>query len=414
MNVTRIDACRSCGHRDLATVLDLGNLAVSDFIEPGQSLDRAPLELVRCTSCELVQLRHTVDRDRLYRTYHYRSGVNETMVAALKDVADEAMKLVPLDYGDVVLDIGCNDGTLLRHFPNHVRKIGIDPSDVATDAQQFDPFATSLVRDFFPPKGQHVPHKCKIITAIACFYDVDDPNAFIREAKRWLHDDGVLIVQFQDLVSMVNKNAFDNICHEHLTYWDYNAVSDLIERHALQITGIAFPSINGGSIRFVIQHHNASRVSLPKAYSFNLRSFAARIEALKHDTLRFLHEAKRTGKTVIGYAASTKANTLLQYYGIGPDLIEAFMERSPHKWGKTTVTGIPIISEDEGRERNPAFLFVGAWQFADAFAKREHALLERGTQLVVPLPTLRLMGVADHADFQPKDLASSVGVESFT
>lgn len=393
MNVREITACRSCGSPDITTVLDLGNLAVSDFTESCEG-DRAPLELVRCAACTLVQLRHTVDRDALYRTYWYRSGVNETMVAALADVVADATRRVVLEPGDAVMDIGCNDGTLLGFYPKDVHRIGFDPSDVARDAWLAKDFDYDLVRSFFPYERQHKPRLCKVITAIACFYDVDDPNTFLSEAKRWLHPEGVLVLQFQDLHGMARANGFDNICHEHLGYWTEGSLDPLLTAHDLHTSTVQRVPINGGSLRITIKH-GAARIPLRASPSPDMAKFARTVEHLKAETRCLLQIYRGQGKTVLGYAASTKANTLLQYYGIGPDLVSAFMERDRRKWGKKTVTGIPIIGEEEGRAMNPAFLFVGAWQFADAFAQRERALLETGTRLIVPLPHLRLVGAQE-------------------
>lgn len=396
MNVREITSCRGCSASALVPVLDLGNLAVSDFVTDETTVERAPLALVRCAECGLVQLQHTVDRDRCFKTYHYRSGVNETMVAALRDVARDAETRVVLNPGDAVLDIGCNDGTLLRQFPKGVRKIGFDPSDVAREAWVSKDFDFDLVRDFFPTQRQHKPIPCKIVTAIACFYDLDNPGLFLAEAKRWLHPDGVLVIQLQDLGAMVRANAFDNVCHEHLTYWTPRTLQAIALKHGLSIAAVRHVDVNGGSLRFTLRHAGAAGVRVfgrtDGERPGDLEAFARTIGRLKEETGSLLEIYRRQGKRVLGYAASTKANTLLQFYGLGPAHIEAFMERSPHKWGKRTVTGIPIISEEEGRAMNPAFLFVGAWQFADAFARREAALLTNGTKLIVPLPMLRLVG----------------------
>jgi len=397
MLVRRIDACRACGDRRLEEVLDLGNLAISDFLEPGQEVvDRAPLTLVRCALCGLVQLRDTVDRDRLYRTYHYRSGVNETMLAALEDVVDDAMSRVDLETGDAVLDIGCNDATLLGRYPNWTRRIGYDPSDVALEAWRGHSFRYDLVRDYFPTRRQHIPVPCKIVTAIACFYDVDDPGAFLDEARRWLHPEGVLVLQFQDLESMVLANAIDNVCHEHLTFWGPLPLGRLLQERGLRMVDASPRAVNGGSIRVTIRHGrsvapNWGTHDVWRAGDWSLDQFAARVVRNKALTLRYLERLRRAHKRVYGIAASTKWGTLSQYYGIGPELVQAIGERSPHKVGKRTVTGIPIISEEQMRQDRPDYLLCCAWGFADAFAQREAELLAGGTRMIVPLPYPRIV-----------------------
>lgn len=395
--VRRITACRACGDAKLDPVLDLGNLAISDFLEPGQEAERAPLELVRCGGCGLVQLRHTVHRDRLYTAYHYRSGVNQVMVDALYDVAIDTLEPSNLAPGDTVLDIGCNDGTLLRHYARiapGTRRIGFDPSDVARDAWLARDFDYDLIRDYFPTTRQHAPTLCKIVTAIACFYDVDDPGRFLDEVKRWLHPEGVLVLQLQDLGAMIDAGAVDNVCHEHVTYWDESSLVDLAERHDLLVQTVSPHPINGGSRRFVFRHAAAAHpgwLSVTAVEPEALAVFAERVRVNKHETVALLERLKAAGKTVYGIAASTKFNTLSQFYGIGPDLITAIGERSPAKVGKYTVTGIPIVSEQAMRDAKPDYLFVCAWGFADAFAEREKDLLAQGTRLIVPLPSVRVV-----------------------
>ena len=397
LTVVERTTCRSCAGDVLEPVLDLGNLAVSDFVtDPAAEPDRAPLELVRCFRCGLVQLRHSVERDRLYRTYHYRSGTNETMVAALKDVVDAARRIVELRPADWVLDIGSNDSTLLDQYPAWVRTVGFEPSDVrTTEGRHF------VVHDYFPPAKYPVaPKQAKIITAVAMFYDLDDPGAFLEEVKRWLHPQGVLVVQLQDLDAMLRCNGFDNICHEHVTYWTEATLGYLLHRHGLRISHSERVKINGGSTRFYVRWGTdpADDYVDDEGDRRKLREFAAKTEALKYDTFRLLAQLRAEGHTVYGIAASTKFNTLAQYYGLGPELIHAIGERSRFKWGKYTVgTNIPIISEEALRAARPAFLFCCAWQFAEAFAERERALLAQGTKLIVPLPTLRVVGV-DGAD----------------
>lgn len=402
--VRTISRCRSCGSDRLEDVLSLGNLCISDFVtDPTAEPDRAPLTLVYCVDCTMVQLRDTADRDRLYRTYYYRSGVNETMVAALKDVVDDALGRVILERADWVLDIGANDGTLMLQYGHRcIHRMGVEPSkDMVRIAEGTD--AGVVVEAYFPLKNPFswmsvFGGPAKIITSIAQFYNVDNPNEYVAAVKDFLHPDGVWIVQFQDLASMLRCNGVDNVCHEHITYPSRQSMTHLLRRHGLAIDTWSEHAVNGGSLRLVVKHEGKARqqAAVPETdqgWRRALQVFAAKTEANKYDVLSKLHLLKTQGWRVFGYAASTKANTLLQYYGIGPDLIEAFAERSPEKWGRYTVgTNIPIVSEDAMRLAKPDALLVGAWQFADAFARRESAMLAAGTRMIVPLPRLHTLG----------------------
>ncbi len=401
-----IAVCRACGSDRLEEVLDLGNLAISDFPLPGAGEpDRAPLTLVQCQDCTLVQLRHTVDRDRLYRNYYYRSGTNESMVRALQEIVEEATRRVPLDIGDEVLDVGCNDGTLLDCYPKGIKTTGCEPARVLAD--EAEEKGHYIHTGFFPLiGGVRWPSYPRIITSIAMFYDVDDPNAFVAAIKQCLHPDGIWIVQFQDLHHMLACNAFDNICHEHLTYWSIRPLRMLLERHGLRIDGASHNATNGGSIRLIVRHGPVRQPDPPGRYqctetAIRLRGFAQKVTGLSLYTWGLLDRLKAQGKAVLGYAASTKANTLLQYYGIGPDLLPAIADRNPEKWGRQTVTGIPIISEEEMRERRPDYLVALAWHFLDGFRRREADFEARGGRWIVPLPHLVIVGGDDDASLQP-------------
>ena len=389
-----ISNCRACGSARLETVLDLGNLAVSDFPAlASEQEDRAPLTLVVCLDCSLVQLRHTVERDRLYRDYWYRSGTNESMVASLRDVVDDAVRRVGLRDDEAVLDIGANDGTMLRLFPAGAYRYGFEPSNLAGEAREG---TDGIFRDYFPPAWPAF-RQFKVITSIAMFYDLEEPGAFVKAIKDWLHPRGVWLVQFQDLAAMLGCNGFDNICHEHLTYWGQDAFLALLAQHGLCVEDVTYNQTNGGSVRYAIRH-GKQRIAAPSygdvfAQAWALAEFGRKVETLKERTRVMLQRIRAAGQTVLGYGASTKGNTTLQYYGITADLLPAIAERNPDKWGKVTAgTHIPIISEQEMRERRPDYLFVLPWHFIDGFVQREAAFLAGGGRFIVPLPELRVVG----------------------
>lgn len=387
-----IKKCRACESDRLEMVLDLGALCISDFAGGGKP-DRAPLALVQCCDCTLVQLAHTVDRDRLYRRYWYRSSTNESMVAALRDVVNDATTHVTLGYPDAVLDIGANDATLLKMYPTAIKRIGFEPATTFAHDRDWMSDGDAWVSTYFPGSSWIESVPCKIITSVACFYDVDDPNAFVAAIKEWLHPNGIWVCQMMGLEQMLEKNAFDNICHEHLCYWSEWNFSALLSRHGLYVADVSYNAINGGSVRYIVKHGGSSSHN-QGVRDLHLSDFAGKVHRLREDTLRTLDQLKADGVSLLGYGASTKGNTLLQYYGIGPDLIPAIADRDPSKWGKFTVgTHIPIISEKDMRDRLPDYLFVLPWAFIDAFKKRERPFLWRGGQFILPLPELKTVGL---------------------
>jgi NDP-4-keto-2,6-dideoxyhexose 3-C-methyltransferase len=390
--VKTITACRSCGSGTLDEVLDLGTHAVSDFYAtvPVDEL-RAPLCLVQCGVCGLVQLTHSVSRDRLYKDYWYRSGLNPAMVAALKDVVEDAMGRVTLGSGDAVLDIGANDGTLLDQYSSgDLLRIGIEPSNIGAQMRG----KHTWVNRFYPIRF-FLDQPFKIITSIAMFYDLDDPNAFVKAIAEDLHPEGVWVNQMMDLDQMLAANAFDNICHEHVGYWSIPDFYRIVDRHSLHIEAMTANTVNGGSLRTIVKHGQESKHKIQPNYRERLTFFRHDLHHLREQCLAFLEDCRYNGKTVLGYGASTKGNTLLQYYGIDSDLLPAIAERNPDKVGKLTAgSHIPIISEVEMREREPDYLLVLPWSqpFLDGFLERERALIAQGTRLVAPLPTFRVIG----------------------
>lgn len=370
-------------------MLDLGNPYISDFLRPGEDGDRAPLLMARCESCTLVQTRHTVNPERLFRHYWYQSGVNETMVAALRDVVEDACSKVNLERNDAVMDIGANDGTLLRQYPVDAFKIAVEPARGFRD--QLTSAADLVYSDFFPM--ERLPGlQPKVITSIACFYAVDEPHAFVAAIKKLLHPEGVWMVQLQDLASVLRDRAFDYFCHEHLALYSLHSFERLIHEHGLEIVDWSTNDTNGGSLRITVMHGNRLTTSVrPEDEGQQWVEFATAIQNLRADTVSLLTRLKSLGKRVGGLAASTKANTLLQFYGIGPELLPWIADRSAFKHGLRTVgSGIPIVSEEWARDQHPDYYLALAWHFLDSFQRREAAFLNRGGVIIAPLPELAL------------------------
>lgn len=391
--------CRACGS-SMYSILDLGLIVPSDFLRPDQPDPAAlPLDLCLCDTCGLVQLRHTADPDALFRQYWYRSGINETMRAELADIVQAAMSYVgPLKYSDTVVDVGANDGTLLSFYQRgSCHRIAYEPAFNLFSALQ--PHADVVVSDFFPGTRGLSATSVKVLTSIAMFYDLDDPRAFIAEVDRILTEDGVWILQFQDLAQMVEAGAFDNICHEHLCYYSLYSFAALLAGTNLRVADVERRAINGGSLRIVVRRlpyptrpavldllGQEIPVSTPQA----VEKFAWRAAMTAAQIRNLVQQATSLGPVDL-YAASTKSATLLQYAFLGGFLRQA-VERTPEKVGLVTSgTRIPIVSEETWRADPAPVTLIGAWQFADTFQWRESAYLADGGTFLVPLPTPRLV-----------------------
>ena len=389
--------CRVCGGT-LEDVLSLGDIAPSAFPESGEATERFPLDLTVCSDCGLAQLRHTLNLDQSFRQYWYKSGLNLTMVKALADVVTCARQHVSLNDGDVALDIGCNDGTLLSMLPRGVLRVGFDPAlNLAESAR---PHCHYFINDFFESgKYPAALPLAKLITTIAMFYDLEDPRSFVADIDSVLHPNGVWVVQMMDFESMLTQRAFDNICFEHLIYYTLADLRNLIKPFGLEVFHVSHNLTNGGSLRAMIGYKGQHPVSPYAGVSMlrddkrqNLRDFVASIEHTRTALRGFITEQVANGKTVYAMGASTKGNTILQYFGLDHTLIHRAAEVNRDKWGlRTVATGIPIESELSCLEDRPDFFLVLPWHFIEDFIRRNQAYLNQGGAFIVPLPQPRVI-----------------------
>jgi hypothetical protein len=412
--------CRICGCEHLAQVLSLGHQRISGaFADPNgkQPVQRAlPLELVRCDmtrdqqACGLIQTRHTVPGSILYSSYWYRSGVNRTMTENLHGIAQEIEEIVPLEAGDLVVDIGCNDGTLFDGYRSkQLRYLGFDPSDVARYAVEK---GYDVVGDFYSLEAlrrRRPDQKAKAITSIAMFYDLEQPRSFVVDVAEALAEQGIWVIELHYLPAMLEKNAFDGIVHEHLEYYSLAVIERLIGEEGLEVVSAELNEINGGSIRAFIGHkgshersaEQAERLQDLRVAEFEMaldspepyEAFRQRVEGVRDDLIATCRTVRDEGKTIHVYGASTKGNTILQYAGIDASLIPAAADRNPDKWGSETIgTMIPIISEEDSRAAQPDYYLALPWHFLDEFIEREAEFLARGGRFIVPLPEVRILG----------------------
>lgn len=402
MFYTEQHECRICGY-GLDPILDLGSIHPSAFLKVGEVVpEKVPLVLVKCSNpaCGLVQLAHTVDLDSLYEKYYYQSGINSSMVKALGDIVEEARKLVSLRPGDVVCDIACNDLTLLSFYPNGVIRVGFDPAKNLPHKTEIEHF----IHDYFtggefPFEGQ----QARIVTSIAMFYDLPDPVQFTRDVSGILHPDGVWILQLNDLASMIKLNAVDAICHEHLEYYSVSDIMKLVAICGLSVFRIEHNDVNGGSLRFYIAHdgyrHIEKSVGLFLAQDRqylsspegSLEAFALRVQEGKRVLTSWLKLMVDSGSSIYGLAASTKGNTLLQFFDIHYPTLDVILDKNPDKYGTFAIGSmVPIIDEQIGLEHQPDYLLVLAWGFLPFFLKSMKEYMKKGGILIVPLPEPRI------------------------
>lgn len=401
-----ITHCRICGTDTLTEVLNFGEQFLSSSFVKDNSKEelanvRVPLSVLLCGTCGLVQLRETVDRDLMYRSYFYRSGVNPMMRDALADVTRDIKAHASLKEGDSVLDIGCNDGTMLTYFPITMRRIGMDPAQ-NINRNSLDPSIT-VIQDYFSAEKARAANDgnlFKSVSSIAMFYDLDDPNQFVSEVKSVLAPGGTWCVQLSYLATTVQTMNFYDICHEHLLYYSLRTLKYLMEQHGLKIIDASLNDVNGGSLRFFAVHSDDARQASPAfreiekteelldlAEGATYERFNASIQNLKRITIDFIESEKKAGGLVVGLGASTKGNVLLQYFGITKDTLPVISDRYAEKVGLRTLgTDIRVVSEEEARDMKPSAMLVLIWFFKEELLKRERQYLEDGGKLFFPMP----------------------------
>lgn len=407
---TAINGCRVCDSPRLEQVIDLGYQYVSDFVASNGDSPKAPLELVRCLSCGLVQLRHTFSRKSLYRHYWYRSGISPTMRKALANIVSRACEIAKPTRGDLVIDIGCNDGTLLRSYniPG-LSLIGFEPAEnLIADARKGTEW---IFNDFFKAsalKQRFGERKARIITSVAMFYDLEDPNSFVTDVAKILAPDGVWVVQQNYLVAMLEENGFDNIGHEHLEYYSLGTMQSLLRRNSLEVFEVETNDVNGGSIRTFICHKGQytirNSVTQLEKHEAQLalgehtmyQKFATNIGKIRSELYEFIVGEIGQGRTVYVYGASNRGNTILQYCGLDHSLIRKATDANPEKWGRKTVgTLIPIVSKDEARKDKPDYFLILPHHFLEEIKNDEREYLESGGKFIVPLPEFRIVTSGD-------------------
>jgi hypothetical protein len=403
-------------------LLELGEHYISDFLNLSESHEnrkKYSLDLYLDPIIGVPRLKTSAPLDSMYGKYWYRSGINTSMTNQLKEIVSQSCSRIKYNKNDIWLDIACNDGTLLKFVPDDFIKIGIDPAD--DSYYQESSKVAKVVQDYFSKeaynKTGYGDKKCKIITLIAMFYDIENPAPVIKDLYDILDDNGLLILQLSYTPLMLNQLAFDNICHEHMYYYSLSTIKKIFNDNGFDIVDCELNDTNGGSFRVSLQKNIAEKSSFGTApmrdvcnfrvesllsvekEKYNINSleiwenFNKRLINLKEQTVSFIKSEKRNGKKIYGYGASTKGNTLLQYFGLDYTLIDAIAEKSTYKFGlKTVGTNIPIISEDEMRSKKPDYLLILPWHFIDEFEKKESEFIKNGGKLIVPCPSFKIIG----------------------
>ena len=406
-----IKKCRICGNSNLDSIINLGNQSLTGIFPKNKTEDvpKFPLELIKCDEnnggCGLLQLKHKGDLSLMYgKDYGYRSGLNKSMVNHLNNIVKKILNICELKENDLIIDIGSNDSTLLRAYPQNLNLVGIDPTGIKF--KKYYPEHIDLITDFFPSKqlGEKYPNKkAKIITSIAMFYDLEDPLRFMQEVYNNLEEEGIWVFEQSYMPLMIDNLAYDTICHEHLEYYRLQQIKWMADKIGFKIIDVEFNDTNGGSFLVIIAKKDSiykerrklieEILTKEKDKKFHTLEpylkFKGLVSKHKKEFINLLNNLKSKGKTVFGYGASTKGNVILQYCDITEKELPYILEVNTNKFGSYTPgTKIHIISEEEGKRLSPDYLIVFPWHFKKMIIEKEKSYIEEGGKFIFLLPEI--------------------------
>ncbi|HKK71102.1 MAG TPA: class I SAM-dependent methyltransferase [Candidatus Krumholzibacteria bacterium] len=402
--------CRSCGSASLDSILDLGVTPLADGMRRDDQLSKPeptfPLEVVFCHDCSLMQIDETVDPELLFAAdYPYFSSFSRYLLEHSKKNVEELIEARGLGAGSFVIELASNDGYLLKNYVDHgIPVLGIDPVEgVAKAAEKIG--VPTRVAFFGATVGRELAEEGKradVVHANNVLAHVADTNGFVAGLHHILKDDGVGVIEFPYVRDLIDHVEFDTIYHEHLCYFSVTAVDKLLRRHDLYLNDVKWLPIHGGSLRLFVQRFedvgdNVKRMlAEEKEHGVDrleyYRDFSERVQYLRESLLGLLKALKAGGKTIAAYGAAAKGSTLINYVGIGPDLIDWVCDRNVHKQGLYMPgQDVPIVSPDAIREKKPDYLLLLPWNLETEIVAQEKEFRDAGGRFIIPVPAPRIV-----------------------
>ncbi len=405
-------SCRSCGANLRDTFVDLGRSPLANSYLKAEQLKEPeplyPLHAYVCGECFLVQLELLAEPQEIFSDYAYFSSYSDSWIEHARVYADGVSKRFGLNGQSWVVEIASNDGYLLQFLVEKgIAVLGIEPAANVAQAAIKKGIPT-LVRFFDADTARELAsdgRRADLIIGNNVLAHVPDLNGFVRGMKILLHDKGVITLEFPHLMRLMEENQFDTIYHEHFSYFSLGTIRQCFERHGLQIFDVDELPTHGGSLRVYAGHESdisktrSARVDdlLAREQEAGLTNlerylaFGEQVKETKRKLVNFLIAAKQNGKSVIGYGAPAKGNTLLNYCGVGKDLIDYTVDRSPHKQGHFLPgTRIPIFSPDRIKETMPDFVLILPWNLQDEIMDQMKYIRQWNGRFVVPIPEVRV------------------------
>lgn len=405
--------CRTCGEKTLRTFLSLGPMPIPNgFLKKEQLTDGEayfPLDVAFCENCGLMTLAHVVRPDIMFRNYVYIPGTSKTMVDHFGEMARNQVRRFKLNKDSLVIDIGSNDGTLLKQFKSQeVKVLGIDPAkNIAEEATKQgietvgEFFSESLAKKIVKDRGQ-----ASLMTGTNVVAHINDLVDLMKGVDVLLEKDGVFIGEFPYLVNLIEDGEFDTIYHEHLSYFSVRSLLALAERVDMEVFDAIRTSVHGGSIQVFFKKKSSTKekilpsvaelVAVEKSKKLDtiqpFRDFAERTYKKKEELLKLLKELKSQGKNIVGYGAAAKGNVLTNFFRVGPDLLDYIVDSIPYKQGMFTPgLHIPIYAENRLLKDQPDYTLILAWNFADEIVKKNTEYTKRGGKFIITVPEVKII-----------------------
>ncbi len=405
-------ACRSCGNKELAPILSLGNMPLANALLTTRQLNEPektyPLDLVFCPRCTLVQITETVPPEILFREYFYFSSVSDTILESARELAERMIEKRDLGPTSLVVEIASNDGYLLKNYVKRgIPVLGIEPAlniakvarenGIETIAEFFDEnLAKKLLAD---SKAADVIHANNVVAHVANLHSV------VAGIATLLKEDGIAIIENHYVKDLIDHTEFDSIYHEHLCYYSATSFKNLFERHGLELAAVEHIPVHGGSLRVFFQRADSPRdykKTSTQSFLQNeqewvgdfefYKDFGAKVEKLRKDLLALLKKLKGEGDRIAVYGASAKSTTLLNYFGIGKETIDYVVDRSPAKQGRFTPgTHLEIFAPEKLMKDRPDYTLLLAWNFANEVLAQQDAYRKAGGRFIIPIPELQIV-----------------------
>lgn len=403
--------CILCAERSVEEFLDLGSTALANKFISKEDIEaeepKFPLKVGFCHNCHHVQLTEQVPPHAMFDHYLYISSASETLKNHLWDLSDKISARCHLGADDLVIDIGCNDMTLLHGFKRYgVRTLGVDPAQNLAEltAQNGIERCTALFNLETAKRVVERWGKASVITATNTFPHIQDLQDFIGGIKTALRPGGTFVIEAHYLLDLVEQVAFDTIYHEHVSYWALTPMQRLFADHGMQIVDVERLPLHHGQLRVFVKHEGESEAQPSVAEAVQterehgldhfetFQLLAKKALGVKVDLHRTLTNLRQSGKRVAGYGAPAKGNTLLSFLEIGPELLDYIADRSTLKQGLYTPgMHIPVVSPARLLSDQPDYLLLLAWNFAEEILKQQIEYRRRGGNFIIPVPRVQII-----------------------